>query len=285
MLLYQLTALCRGRVRGLYIYDKKGACVMLKRMFCAVAVSVLAMNGMAMGAVVGDVFTEDFEGMTVGLFPTPNAAPGPYWIDHMSGAAGPSHMANPVVKEATWGNTTKFYGVDAYADSRSWGAVSHWAVAPGADPHPEEFIFEFDMMVRETAPRGPSVRLVDLESGGYNVVAIEWLPGPGGITFAGGVAVADGVSEEWNHYKLIVNTNTTTASLSVDGGTPVVVNYTPESAAKPTPDGVMIYGVGNKYVRRYFLDNFRLEVIPEPASLALLGMGGLFMLSRRRSQQ
>jgi hypothetical protein len=33
-----------------------------------------------------------------------------------------------------------------------------------------------------------------------------------------------------------------------------------------------------------YLDNVDVRIVPEPASLALIGMGGLLMLKRRRNQ-
>jgi len=293
MLPYQLTALSRCVCVAL-VYENKGAIVMLKRMFCAVVVTVLAMNGMAMGAVVGDVFTEDFEGMTVGAFPTPNGtlddgSAAPYWVHDNWG-----YTTEPLVMEATWANSTKFFGVDAFAAGKSWGANTGWIIAAGADAHPEIIKLEFDMMVRMdfAINRGPRVYLTDSD-GGWHTAGINWRnPGSDepGVTIwdpsgSNDVYVAPALEQEWQHYELIVNTNTSTISVSVDGSTPVTVTYTPSDGVnRATPDSVYIYGLGSKYVRRYFLDNFRLEVLPEPASLALLGMGGLLMLARRRSQ-
>jgi len=287
-----------------YIYGKKRSLIMLKRMCCFVAASVLAMNGMAMGAVIGDVFTEDFESETSGLnnFPTPNAAPAPYWIDHSSYWSGTGHHAAPFVGETGIGaNAGKYYyvyaGGDANTSSSSYGAISAWKFADGADAHPAEMTLSFDMFVREySADKGPRLALVDHGAGFYRTVGVSWAingsanPGiriydPSGTN---DVFVADAVSEQWQSYELYVNTITQTVSLSVDGAPAVETTYTPNSggAFDGTPDALEIYGI-SKHTDWYAIDNLRLEVgpIPEPGSLALLGMGGLLMLWRRRSQQ
>ena len=277
---------------------------MLKRMCCVVAASVLAMNGMAMGAVVGDVFTEDFESQTSGItnFPTPTSGSAPYWIDHSSYWTGTGHQAAPFVGETgVGGNAGKYYYVDAANDANAgannYGAISAWKFATGADAHPEEMKLSFDMFVREySVDKGPRLALVDQEAGFYRTVGLSWAlagsadPGiriydPSGTN---DVFVAAAVNEQWQHYELIVYTSTNTVSLSIDGATPVTTTYTPNSggAFGGTPDALEIYGVP-KNLDWYAIDNLRLEVIPipEPASLTLLGMGGLLMLSRRRSQQ
>ena len=279
---------------------------MLKRMCCVVAASVLAMNGMAMGAVVGDVFTEDFESQTSGItnFPTPNAAPAPFWEtgnqnywDTSSGI----YAAPYVGEDGIGGNAGKYYyvyaGGDANTSSSSYGAISAWKFADGADAHPAEMTLSFDMFVREySADKGPRLALVDHGAGFYRTVGVSWAingsanPGiriydPSGTN---DVFVADAVSEQWQSYELYVNTITQTVSLSVDGAPAVETTYTPNSggAFDGTPDALEIYGI-SKHTDWYAIDNLRLEVgpIPEPGSLALLGMGGLLMLSRRRSQQ
>ena len=277
---------------------------MLRRMCCVVAASVLAMNGMAMGADVGDVFTEDFESQTSGInnFPTPNAAPAPFWVDHQSHWTGTAHYAAPFVGETgIGGNDGKYYyvyaGGDANETNSSYGAISAWKFADGADAHPTEMRLSFDMFVREySVDKGPRLALVDHGAGFYRTVGLSWAlagssePGiriydPSGTN---DVFVADAVSEQWQSYELYVNTGTKAVSLSVDGGPAVSTFYTPNAggAFDGTPDALEIYGV-TKYTDWYAIDNLRLEVlpIPEPGSLALLGMGGLLMLWRRRSQQ
>jgi len=274
---------------------------MLKRMFCAVVVTVLAMNGMAMGAVVGDVFMEDFEAQTAGInnFPTPNAAPAPFWVTgNLNYWGGGGIWGAPFVAEAVHGNPGKMYMVKLNSDANlaydNWGASSAWQFVTGADPHPEEFIFEFDLFNREySAGKGPRISLVDADSGFYRTVGVQWTAvgdGTSSISIydpsgTNDVFVAASLNEVWNNYKLIVNTNTQTVSLSVDGATPVATTYTPNSggAFLGTPDAVEIYGA-QKHLDWYALDNLKLTVVPEPASLALLGMGGLLMLARRRSQ-
>jgi len=278
---------------------------MLKRMCCVVAASVLAMNGMAMGAVVGDVFTEDFESQTSGItnFPTPNAAPAPFWEtgnqnywDTSSGI----YAAPYVGEDGIGGNAGKYYYLrivgDANTAVNNWGGSSLWQFATGADAHPEEMILEWDMFSRESSDGlGPRISLVDFDSGSYRAVGVKWSAGalagtssvsiydPSGVN---DVSVATSLFEEtWYNYKLIVNTNTNTVSLSVDGATPVATTYTPNSggAFNGTPDAVEIYA-STKHLDWFALDNLRLEVTPEPASLALMGIGGLLLLSRRRSQ-
>ena len=280
---------------------------MLKRMCCFVAASVLAMNGIAMGVVPGDVFTEDFESQTSGInnFPTPTSGTAPYWVDAQSATAGLSwagHLAAPFVGETGGGgNAGKYYYVHAAADANetnsSYGATSAWKFAAGADAHPTEMRLSFDMFVREYSPNiGPRVALVDSEAGYYRTGGLSWAlaasdnPGIRIYDASGGndVFVADAVSEAWQSYELYVNTDSKSVSLSVDGGTPVTTTYTPNSGGTfdGTPDAVEIYG-SPKHTDWYAIDNLRLEVlpIPEPGSLALLGMGGLLMLWRRRSQQ
>ena len=279
---------------------------MLKRTCCFVAASVLAMNGIAMGVVPGDVFTEDFESQTSGInnFPTPTSGTAPYWVDAQSAtsAAWSGHLASPFVGETgVGGNAGKYYYVHAAADANetnsSYGATSAWKFAAGADAHPTEMRLSFDMFVREYSPNiGPRVALVDSEAGYYRTVGLSWAlaasdnPGIRIYDASGGndLFVADAVSEAWQSYELYVNTDTKSVSLSVDGGTPVTTTYTPNSGGTfdGTPDAVEIYG-SPKHTDWYAIDNLRLEVlpIPEPGSLALLGMGGLLMLWRRRSQQ
>ena len=215
-------------------------------------------------------WSEDFETQTVGVHPGPNAPPAPYWTGHVP--VPPYSTAE--VMEAGWGNPTKFYGVDAYAQGSTYGSLSSWIIASGTDAHPEELVFEFDMMVREDAAgRGPQISLVDAEAGSYFVAGMLWNNGTGQVTIvdAGGpndLSFGDGVSEEWSHYRLTVDTIASTITAQQDDNTPVTTTYTPESAAKPTPDGVRIYGRVPKYIRRYFLDNLEIqEGIPLPPSL------------------
>jgi hypothetical protein len=283
-----------------YIYGKKRSLVMLKRMCYVVAASVLTMNGVAMGAVVGDVFTEDFESETSGTanFPTPTSGSAPYWIDHSSYWTGTGHQAAPFVGETgVGGNAGKYYYVHTAADantaSTQYGAISAWKFAGAGDAHPEIMKLNFDMFVREySVDKGPRLSLVDHGAGFYRAVGVSWAiagsanPGiriydPSG---ANDVFVADAVSEQWQSYELIVNTITKTVSLSVDGATAVTTTYTPNSGGPfdGTPDALEIYGIV-KHTDWYAIDNLRLEVTPEPASLALMGLGGLILLSRRRS--
>ena len=229
---------------------------------------------------VGMVYSETFEAQTAGInnFPTPNAAPAPFWVAGSQNYWGGGGIwGAPFVAEAVHANPGKMYmvklDIDANTAYDNWGASSAWQFVAGADAHPEEMILEFDMFVREYGGGlGPRISLVDADSGFYRTVGIKWSLGASGISIydpSGGndVFVAASLSEQWQHYELIVNTNTQTVSLSVDSATPVVTTYTPNTGGTfdGTPDAVEIYGA-EKYLDWYALDNFRLEVNPESAT-------------------
>ena len=269
---------------------------MLRGMILATIGIVVLMCGSAMGAAIGDVFTEDFEAQTAGInnFPTPNAAPAPFWVAGSQNYWGGGGIwGAPYVAENVHGNAGKMYMVKLVGDANTaydnWGASSAWQFATGADAHPEEMILSFDMFVREyAAGLGPRISLVDADSGFYRAVGVSWTLAGINIYDPSGtndVFVAASVSEQWMHYELIVNTNTNTVSLSVDGATPVATTYTPNSGGPfdGTPDAVEIYG-SQKNLDWFALDNLRLEVIPEPVTLALLAVGGLMGMLKRKSR-
>lgn len=102
--------------------------------------------------------------------------------------------------------------------------------------------------------------------------------GPGGPV-ASGSATA-GLSQM---YAIELDTQNTLWTVSFFAHGATTPNFSTTYTTNPTIGGVGILTWAPSYDgSAAFVDNFELSVIPEPSSLALLGLGGLLIVSRRR---
>lgn len=163
--------------------------------------------------------------------------------------------ANPIV-----------YTVDIYDD----GTSANKRITAGLRSSSVVNLFEMGMY---NAPAHYAVRAV--------------LPGPSWVAFSNmvddlGDPLTNAPVVGWHRYQLVLDgsTATFTIDLNIDGN----INGTEVLAAAWNPAGIdtVRLGIGlSSAGGGANMDNVRLEQIPEPASLALMGLGGLAMFRRR----
>ncbi len=164
--------------------------------------------------------------------------------------------ANPVV-----------YTVDIYDD----GVSANKRITAGLRSSSVANLFEMGMY---NAPSHYAVRAV--------------LPGPSWVAFDNivddnGDPISNAPVVGWHTYQVVLDGATATFTLDLNGDG--YINATAVLAADfnvSYPIDTVRLGLGlSSAGGGANFDNVKLEVIPEPASLALLGLGGLAMLRRR----
>lgn len=82
--------------------------------------------------------------------------------------------------------------------------------------------------------------------------------------------------EQWVHVEVLADYANTEATLTI-GGNSVAVPLRASTSTRV--DGIIIGGYGGEF---HVIDNVTATVVPEPASLGLIGLGAVAMLRRRR---
>jgi hypothetical protein len=83
--------------------------------------------------------------------------------------------------------------------------------------------------------------------------------------------------DQWQNYVLVADLTNQLYSITVDGGTTATSSW---GGGINTASGWYIYGNGGGDGSNGVV---YIDGIPEPATMALLGLGGLMVLRRRRS--
>jgi len=226
------------------------------------------------------IFSDDFEGyMTTADMQSPT---GPWvgglgTLDNAFGNPGQS-MAHPggtdnivtvATQQASAANPL-VYTVDIYDD----GTAANKRLTAGLRSASVANLIEMGMY---NSPNHYAVRAV--------------LPGPSWVAFSsitddGGAAIANAPIVGWHRFQVVLDG--TTATFTLDLGSTGIVNATEVLAAAWHPNGVDSIRLGGPSSLSSpggggNFDNVSLESIPEPASLALIGLGGLAALGRRRA--
>lgn len=242
---------------------------------------ILAVSGMAFAAPIGTVWSEDFEDDTLGSPPGPIWPTLPGWYDY---SVGGSQWTTPIVTNSfpETGNLTQHYYDPGYQGSTVTGGAKRWVLTTSADA-PVELKFEFDFFVRNISLDRP-LRLMLLavnDDGTWGGAGPGVTINTSEVRIFGGDTdplVGTALESTWQHFEMSVNTTTETISVSLDGATPVSTTYWRN---QPMLNSIWVQRSGGNPAF-YFLDNLRLEVIPEPATLGLLAVGGLLALLKRK---
>jgi PEP-CTERM motif-containing protein len=236
--------------------------------------TVMAMATSAQAAVV---FADNFDGYAdttamqavwgaSGLGTLDNALGNP--SQSMAHPGGTDNIVTVPVQQATAANPL-VYTVDIYDD----GTAANKRITAGLRFSGVANLLEMGMY---NSPSHYAVRAV--------------LPGPSWVAFSsitddGGTPIANAPVVGWNRFKVVLDG--TTATFTLDLGSTGIINATEVLAAAWNPAGVDSIRLGGPSSLSSAggganFDNVSLEVIPEPATLALMGLGGLTMLSRKR---
>lgn len=237
---------------------------------CGIALGAAFLSASAQAAVIfSDSFnrTGDVSGSAPDVRPGTETwtAPSNWKTDgtqakhDVTGATGGQHFMLPFTPQA--GNIYRLEAeIDANANNKGWfvgigfhGSVYQGSFPTGANP----YIME---------SRNAWGAYMPLGSNENNPVV-------------SGSASA-GVSEM---YAIELDTQNTLWTVSFFAHGATTPNYSTTYTTNPTIEGVGIMTWAPSYDgSAAFVDNFELSAIPEPSSLALLGLGGLLIVSRRR---
>jgi len=234
----------------------------MRRVKCSlIVVAMMAVPAYA------SLYSSDFEGLTVGN--DLRTEEGSYWNAGGAGVVAVDPLdAGNTVADMSGGSTTLW--MDGYP-------------AQITDPVVQ---IDFDVYISNTSVRALTFYETDYDTS--DVIYTAWGGGgagtinrsslsPGGVTTGWVTHAAPTADNTWMHATYVLDQPGYNFSLTVDG-TPVIVN---EWLRRPSVSvNTATWDVGTGYT--VLVDNIAVTIVPEPATLSLLGLGGLLLRRKRK---
>jgi hypothetical protein len=165
-----------------------------------------------------------------------------------------------------------------------WDRLTTFA-APGGYPNPTialNDLLSFDIYTTVDLKVAAGIRetgtSASIWADGGSSGTIEWVSNGGlsGTTPAGGMTITAG---QWTHIDLNLATLAGAGNVQGFTGNGVIDQG---ATSKGVLESLALTSLGNAGPYTVYLDNFRVGAVPEPASMAALGLGVAALLRRRR---